>query len=208
MSIPKTRLTASEQSSINKLMYQLYHFGQKKDKSSESLPDHDNEEEGEDFKDEEEDFAVGDGKGSKKVEDPSKVTNKRNQTEYDQKLAKLARRTVYSVAHHLADLADQEEYHHELTSWKFAEWAYKWDPCPFPCLARGLFTEKVIKVGEDTDSEEKLASVKLDDDEDERWEGDWRIVIRGYDKFFNVGEVAWTKARLKNRSLVMSTLTS
>ncbi|KAK4057376.1 tRNA ligase [Microbotryomycetes sp. JL221] len=56
---------------------------------------------------------------------------------------------------------------HELTSWKMADYAYKREPCPFPTRARGLFTQKV--------------------DHDQH-----RIVVRGYDKFFNVGEVSWT----------------
>ncbi|GAA5968581.1 hypothetical protein JCM11641_007685 [Rhodosporidiobolus odoratus] len=60
-----------------------------------------------------------------------------------------------------------------LTSWKMADYAYKREPCPFPTRARGLFTEKVAG---DKKGEEK----------------DYRIVARGYDKFFNIGEVSWT----------------
>jgi hypothetical protein len=56
-----------------------------------------------------------------------------------------------------------------LTSWRMADHAYKMDPCPFPTRARGLFTQIV----EGTDD-------------------DFKIVARGYDKFFNVGEVSWT----------------
>ncbi|KAJ2125633.1 trna ligase [Coemansia sp. RSA 720] len=55
----------------------------------------------------------------------------------------------------------------EVTSWKCSEFLYKKDPCPLPTQARGLFTSK-------------------DDGED-------AIVARGYDKFFNVGEVPHTK---------------
>ncbi|GAA6060180.1 hypothetical protein JCM10212_005181 [Sporobolomyces blumeae] len=55
-----------------------------------------------------------------------------------------------------------------LTSWKMADYAYKREPCPFPTRARGLFTEKV---GDE----------------------EYRIVARGYDKFFNVNEVSWTQ---------------
>ncbi|BGP27138.1 tRNA ligase [Rhodotorula toruloides] len=58
-----------------------------------------------------------------------------------------------------------------LTSWKMADYAYKREPCPFPTRARGLFTEKVSG-GEGEE---------------------YRIVARGYDKFFNVNEVSWTK---------------
>jgi tRNA ligase len=52
-------------------------------------------------------------------------------------------------------------------SWKMNEYMYYEVPSPFPTLARGLFT---------TESEE----------------GQYRIVARGYDKFFNIGEVPWT----------------
>jgi tRNA ligase len=52
-----------------------------------------------------------------------------------------------------------------LTSWKMNEWKYYDIPSPFPTLARGLFTQ--------TEN------------------GKHRIVVRGYDKFFNIGEVPW-----------------
>ena len=48
-------------------------------------------------------------------------------------------------------------------SWKMNEFKYYDIPSPFPTYARGLFT--------------------VDD----------RIVARGYDKFFNIGEVPWTE---------------
>lgn len=51
-----------------------------------------------------------------------------------------------------------------ITSWKMQDYAYKRDPCPYPTRARGLFTQ-----------------------------GKERIVVRAYDKFFNVDEVSWTK---------------
>ncbi|GAA5824856.1 hypothetical protein JCM11251_005368 [Rhodosporidiobolus azoricus] len=68
---------------------------------------------------------------------------------------------------------DGKEVKRVLTSWKMADYAYKRDPCPFPTRARGLFTEKVA--GEKEGEQE-----------------DYRIVARGYDKFFNIGEVSWT----------------
>lgn len=52
-----------------------------------------------------------------------------------------------------------------LTSWHMQDYVYKQDPCPYPTRARGLFTTQD------------------------------RIVVRGYDKFFNVNEVSWTKVR-------------
>lgn len=62
-----------------------------------------------------------------------------------------------------------------LTSWKMADYAYKRDPCPFPTRARGLFTERVKGAAEGDE---------------------FRIVARGYDKFFNVDEVSWTQVGL------------
>ncbi|KAJ1727292.1 trna ligase [Coemansia biformis] len=56
---------------------------------------------------------------------------------------------------------------HRLVSWKCNEFLYKKDPCPLPTRARGLFT-----CGEG---------------------GEVVIAARGYDKFFNIGEVAKTK---------------
>lgn len=60
-------------------------------------------------------------------------------------------------------------------SWKMNEFKYYDIPSPFPTLARGLFTTQVP---------ESEYGVKH------------RIVVRGYDKFFNIGEVPWTTVRL------------
>ncbi|KAH9830093.1 RNA ligase-domain-containing protein [Rhodofomes roseus] len=57
-----------------------------------------------------------------------------------------------------------------LRSWKMNEFKYYDVPSPFPTLARGLFTQE-IKKGDQMKH---------------------RIVARGYDKFFNIGEVPWT----------------
>ncbi|KAF8257890.1 RNA ligase-domain-containing protein [Lactarius quietus] len=54
-------------------------------------------------------------------------------------------------------------------SWKMNEFKYYEIPSPFPTLARGLFSLK--EPGDDPR---------------------YRIVARGYDKFFNIGEVPWT----------------
>lgn len=62
-----------------------------------------------------------------------------------------------------------------IRSWKMNEFKYYDIPSPFPTLARGLFT---------TECPEDKAS-----------EATYRIVVRGYDKFFNIGEVPWTKVR-------------
>ena len=57
-----------------------------------------------------------------------------------------------------------------IRSWKMNEWKYYDIPSPFPTLARGLFTREVTVNGETKHV----------------------IVVRGYDKFFNIGEVPWT----------------
>ncbi|KAE8211945.1 hypothetical protein CF327_g4349 [Tilletia walkeri] len=70
-----------------------------------------------------------------------------------------------------AEPADGQNQRFALVSWKTAEFAYRKSAglsSELPTLARGLFTEE------------------LPDDEH-------RIVVRGYDKFFNVGELPWTK---------------
>ncbi|KAJ7769961.1 RNA ligase-domain-containing protein [Mycena metata] len=54
-----------------------------------------------------------------------------------------------------------------VTSWKMTEHKYYVVPSPFPTLARGVFSV-------------------------EEPNGEHRIVARGYDKFFNIGEVGWT----------------
>ena len=62
-------------------------------------------------------------------------------------------------------------------SWRMNEFKYYDIPSPFPTLARGLFS-----VREDV-AEEKDSLAR------------YRIVTRGYDKFFNIGEVPWTSVR-------------
>lgn len=57
------------------------------------------------------------------------------------------------------------------------EFKYYDIPSPFPTLARGLFT------------------VDVTDKEGQEKEKEYRIVARGYDKFFNIGEVPWTTVR-------------
>ncbi|KAK0556601.1 tRNA ligase [Tilletia horrida] len=66
---------------------------------------------------------------------------------------------------------EQDSQSYSLVSWKTAEFAYRKSAglsSELPTLARGLFTEQT---------------------------GDksHRIIVRGYDKFFNVGELPWTK---------------
>jgi hypothetical protein len=59
-----------------------------------------------------------------------------------------------------------------ITTWKMNEFKYYDIPSPFPTLARGLFTRRREK--------------------DDKFE----IVARGYDKFFNIGEVPWNTVGL------------
>ncbi|KAF8132467.1 RNA ligase-domain-containing protein [Boletus edulis] len=58
----------------------------------------------------------------------------------------------------------------KIRSWKMNEFKYYDIPSPFPTLARGLFTRE-LKGGD---------------------QPRYQIVARGYDKFFNIGEVPWT----------------
>lgn len=66
-----------------------------------------------------------------------------------------------------------------LRSWKMNEHKYYDIPTPFPTLARGLFSMELPKEAEDEDEKR------------------YRIVVRGYDKFFNIGEVPWTHVRVR-----------
>ena len=66
-------------------------------------------------------------------------------------------------------------------SWKMNEHKYYVTPSPFPTLARGLFTVELPK--EDDGVTETKDTTK------------YKIVVRGYDKFFNIGEVPWTTVR-------------
>jgi tRNA ligase len=61
-----------------------------------------------------------------------------------------------------------------IRSWKMNEFKYYDIPSPFPTLARGLFTTEWPV--DEADGGKK-----------------YQIVVRGYDKFFNIGEVPWTK---------------
>ncbi|KAJ9479855.1 tRNA ligase [Pseudozyma hubeiensis] len=69
--------------------------------------------------------------------------------------------------------ASSSSSHHHLLSWKVAEFAYRKTTSvgsELPTLARGLFTERLSSTSEKH-----------------------RIVVRGYDKFFNLNELSWTK---------------
>ncbi|KAL1719118.1 RNA ligase-domain-containing protein [Schizophyllum commune] len=82
-----------------------------------------------------------------------------------EQLAKKNRKLVRSTVHPCP--ADPNI---KVRSWKMDEFKYYKIPSPFPTLARGLFTMDMPPE----------SGVKH------------RIVARGYDKFFNIGEVPWT----------------
>ena len=74
-----------------------------------------------------------------------------------------------------SDYAAPEAPEMTIRSWKMSEFKYYDVPSPFPTLARGLFTTEVDEGGKRSGKEKE-----------------YQIVIRGYDKFFNIGEVPWT----------------
>ncbi|KAF5318587.1 hypothetical protein D9619_010998 [Psilocybe cf. subviscida] len=90
------------------------------------------------------------------------------------KQPKLVRSSPYSVA-----LKHDAGKTVEIRSWKMNEFKYYDVPSPFPTLARGLFTRRV---------EREIDGEAAENDTDKNYE----IVVRGYDKFFNIGEVPWT----------------
>lgn len=72
-----------------------------------------------------------------------------------------------------------------ITSWKMQEHLYRRKDCPFPTLARGIFT-----AAEDFSLQQpQQRGESFEDGHKKRI----RIVARGYDKFFNIGEVPWTE---------------
>lgn len=81
------------------------------------------------------------------------------------KSPKLVRSTVYNAP---------SDPTIPIRSWKMNEFKYYDVPSPFPTLARGLFSRE-LPFGDDSEGEPK-----------------YQIVARGYDKFFNIGEVPWT----------------
>lgn len=81
------------------------------------------------------------------------------------KSSKLVRSTVYSAP---------SDPSISIRSWKMNEFKYYDIPSPFPTLARGLFSRE-LPCGDNFKGEQK-----------------YQIVARGYDKFFNIGEVPWT----------------
>ena len=84
-----------------------------------------------------------------------------------------------------------------ITSWKMTEHMYFQSDNPFPTLARGLFTEEL---GNENGADAVDAADAEPDNDGGGITGSGvksdRIVARGYDKFFNIDEVAWTNVRI------------
>ena len=91
------------------------------------------------------------------------------------KSPKLVRSSTYSAP---ADASIQ------ICSWKMNEFKYYDVPSPFPTLARGLFTREIIPPDSSETEGEPTKAGKA-----------YQIVARGYDKFFNIGEVPWVTVR-------------
>lgn len=108
----------------------------------------------------------------------------------------LIKSTIHRVPRHSKPATSQatastfsSDEVYEVTSWKTVEFAYRKAAevgigKDLPTLARGLFTVK----------EDAQAATQSPSGQAGRSSHD-RIVVRGYDKFFNVGEISWTKVR-------------
>ncbi|KAG8794361.1 hypothetical protein FRC12_024790 [Ceratobasidium sp. 428] len=70
----------------------------------------------------------------------------------------------------------------QLTGWEMTEHMYTCSSCPFPTLTPGLFTRWVPKPGHE------------DEPEGENGGGRDQIMVRGYDKFFDMNEAKWNMA--------------
>ncbi|KAG6889608.1 hypothetical protein C0995_016134 [Termitomyces sp. Mi166 len=73
-------------------------------------------------------------------------------------------------------------------SWKMNEFKYYDIPSPFPTLARGLFSVELTKESVEEATKDEDEATKEENVDEKKF----RIVARGYDKFFNIGEVPWT----------------
>lgn len=88
---------------------------------------------------------------------------------------------IYPAVVYAVNAATAKDRH--ITSWKMTEHMYFKKDNEFPTLARGLFTEPVSgKADVPPAALPTFGSGPVTE----------RIVARGYDKFFNTGEMAWT----------------
>lgn len=165
-SIPRGPNLPNIQTQTDELVDALNRFGY--EEVDDEVPiNADDDEEGSNLADGIEDIRLQPG------EKPNAAGQPKKKTRLDKKLRGLLRSTIHTVTS-----SKFKDERHDIRSWKMADYAYKRDPCPFPTRARGLFTESFV-VGDEE------AEVDV--------ERHFRIVARGYDKFFNVGEVAWTR---------------
>lgn len=88
---------------------------------------------------------------------------------------------IYPATLYAKNVATAKDRH--ITSWKMTEHMYFKKDNEFPTLARGLFTEPVS--GKAAIPPAALPTFGSEPVKE-------RIVARGYDKFFNTGEMAWT----------------
>jgi len=86
----------------------------------------------------------------------------------------------------------------KISSWKMDEFKYSVHPSPFPTLARGLFTRKIVDTEDVVASDDDSTGVPAQDASvDGRKRHDRHIIVaRGYDKFFNIGEVPWNSVSI------------
>lgn len=181
------RASTSQLSDSTKLVKQLLAFSHGEE------PEHDSDLDAED-----EEITVGGkravttSKGKEKqVQDDKAETTASSMDklslEQKQKRAPRAIRSLLRTSEHKIELQTSKGTEtRTLTSWKMADYAYKREPCPYPTRARGLFTERF---------------------ENDKGQEEYRIIARGYDKFFNVNEVSWTHVSSRFDSTELAKLT-
>lgn len=180
------RASTSAPSEATKLVRALINFG------GGATPDEAEEEQQSDLDNEDEEITVS---GARAASTASKSKGKQKEVQSNIPAAALADlslqstpkqaakqkparsiRSLLRTSEHKITLpsatSDGEPTTRTLTSWKMADYAYKREPCPYPTRARGLFTERI---------------------EGSKGADEYRIIARGYDKFFNVNEVSWTQ---------------
>lgn len=94
---------------------------------------------------------------------------------------KATRSSVHAYPASLYAPNDPKARDHSITSHKMTEHLYFRKDNGFPTLARGLFTENVENFQDEVPPPARTGDVVRE-----------RIVARGYDKFFNTDEMAWT----------------
>lgn len=98
---------------------------------------------------------------------------------------KAVSQTIHIYEPLASDDCPDDSHKRYITSWKMQEHLYRRKDCPFPTLARGIFT-----AAEDFSLQQPQQRGESSKDSQRKR---IRIVARGYDKFFNIGEVPWTE---------------